>query len=81
MLLKRTDWFWKSGLIAISFILMLSISGCTDTLSGEEKNSDFQFGLDDNSYREYVYKTVQKDSRPYLQQILMSIDASKFFVI
>ncbi len=36
MLLKRTDWFWKSGLIAISFILMLSISGCSDTLSGEE---------------------------------------------
>ena len=44
MLLKRTDWFWKSGLIAISFILMLSISGCTDTLSGEEKIVIFSMG-------------------------------------
>ena len=31
MLLKKTAWFWKSGLAVISFILMLSISGCSDT--------------------------------------------------
>ncbi|MBQ0043086.1 MAG: hypothetical protein KBS85_07225 [Lachnospiraceae bacterium] len=31
MLLKRTTWFWKVGLMAISFMLMLSVSGCSDT--------------------------------------------------
>ena len=32
MLLKKTVWFWKSGLMAISFMLMLNVSGCSDTL-------------------------------------------------
>lgn len=31
MLLKRTTRFWKVGLMAISFMLMLSVSGCSDT--------------------------------------------------
>ena len=30
MLLRKTTWFWKSGLAAISFVLILSISGCSD---------------------------------------------------
>ena len=30
MLLRKTSWFWKSGLAAISFVLILSISGCGD---------------------------------------------------
>lgn len=30
MLLRKTSWFWKSGLVAISFVLILSISGCSD---------------------------------------------------
>lgn len=30
MLLRKTTWFWKSGLAAVSFVLMLSISGCSD---------------------------------------------------
>ncbi|MBP3457951.1 MAG: hypothetical protein J6K58_01955 [Lachnospiraceae bacterium] len=30
MLLRKTTWFWKSGLAAISFARMLSISGCND---------------------------------------------------
>lgn len=30
MLLKKTAWFWKSGLAAISIMLMLSVSGCSD---------------------------------------------------
>ena len=30
MLLKKTDWFRKSGLTAISFMLTVSISGCSD---------------------------------------------------
>ena len=31
MLLKKTAWFWKSGLAAISFMLIVSVSGCSDT--------------------------------------------------
>lgn len=30
MLLRKTTWFWKSGLAAINFVLILSISGCSD---------------------------------------------------
>lgn len=30
MLLRKTSWFWKNGLAAISFVLILSISGCSD---------------------------------------------------
>ena len=35
MLLEKTAWFWKNGLRVISFMLILCISGCSDTLSGE----------------------------------------------
>ena len=31
MLLKKTAWFWKSGLAAISFMVIVSVSGCSDT--------------------------------------------------
>ena len=31
MLLKKTAWFWKSGLAAISFMLIVSVSRCSDT--------------------------------------------------
>lgn len=31
MLLKKTAWFWKSGFMAIRFILVLSVSGCSNT--------------------------------------------------
>lgn len=30
MLLKKTAWFWRSGFIAISIILMLSVTGCSN---------------------------------------------------
>lgn len=40
MLLRKTVWFWKSGLTAISFELMHSISGCSDTLPEEAKVSE-----------------------------------------
>ena len=36
MLLRKTAWFWKSGLAAISFVPMLSISGCSDVPPGED---------------------------------------------
>ena len=35
MLLKKTAWFWKSGLAAISFMLIVSVSGCSDTTQEE----------------------------------------------
>ena len=31
MLLKKTAWFWKSGLATISFMVIVSVSGCSDT--------------------------------------------------
>ena len=40
MLLGKTSWFWKSGLVAISFVLILSISGCSDALPEENTVSE-----------------------------------------
>ena len=40
MLLRKTTWFWKSGLAAISFVLMLSVSGCSDAPSEEDTVSE-----------------------------------------
>ena len=36
MLLRKTICFWKNGLAAISFVLILSISGCSDALLEED---------------------------------------------
>ena len=36
MLWKKTEWFWKSGLVVISLALTLSVSGCRDTLPEEK---------------------------------------------
>lgn len=30
MLLKKTAWFWKTGLMIISLILISFVSGCSD---------------------------------------------------
>ena len=40
MLLRKTSWFWKSGLAAISFVLILSISGCGDAPPEENTVSE-----------------------------------------
>ena len=40
MLLRKTAWFWKSGLAVISFVLMFSISGCSDTPPEEDTVSE-----------------------------------------
>lgn len=40
MLLRKTTWFWKSGLAAISFVLMLSVSGCSDAPTEEDTVSE-----------------------------------------
>ena len=58
-------------IIAI-IILALVINGLKSS-EPEEEN----YGLDDNQYREYVYKSVPKDFKPYLQQILNAVDEIK----
>ena len=40
MLLRKTSWFWKSGLAAISFVLIFSISGCSDAPPEENTVSE-----------------------------------------
>lgn len=40
MLLKKTDWFWKSGFIAINTILLLNISGCSDVTQMETQTME-----------------------------------------
>ena len=40
MLLRKTSWFWTSGLAAISFVLILSISGCSDAPTEENTVSE-----------------------------------------
>lgn len=61
------------GILIVGIIVVFVVLICL-FLKNKQKNSEYQYGLDDNGYREYVYKTVQKDFRPYLQQILESID-------
>ena len=40
MLLRNTAWSWKSGLAVISFVLMLSVSGCSDASPEEDTVSE-----------------------------------------
>ncbi len=40
MLLRKTAWSWKSGLAVISFVLMLSVSGCSDASPEEDTVSE-----------------------------------------
>ena len=40
MLLRKTAWSWKSGLAVISFLLMLSVSGCSDASPEEDTVSE-----------------------------------------
>ena len=40
MLLRKTAWYWKSGLAVISFVLMLSVSGCSDASPEEDTVSE-----------------------------------------
>ena len=40
MLLRKTAWSWKSGLAVISFVLMLSVSGCSDAPPEEDAVSE-----------------------------------------
>ena len=47
MLLRKTAWFWKSGLAAISFVLILSISRCSDAPSEENTVSETVIDVQD----------------------------------
>ena len=47
MLLRKTTWFWKSGLAAISFVLILSISGCSDASPEENTVSETVIDVQD----------------------------------
>ena len=40
MLIRKTAWSWKSGLAVISFVLMLSVSGCSDAPPEEDTVSE-----------------------------------------
>ncbi len=52
MLLRKTVWFWKSGLAVISFVLMFSISGCSDTPPEEDTVSETVIDVQDVSEEE-----------------------------
>lgn len=57
--------------IVIALIVLIALCLIKKSLSKED---EVIYGLDDNGYREYVYRSVQTDFRPYLQQILNDID-------
>lgn len=46
MLLRKTTWFWKSGLAAISFVLIPGISGCSDVPPEENTASETVIDFD-----------------------------------
>lgn len=57
--------------IVIVLIVLIGLCLIKKSLSKED---EIIYGLDDNGYREYVYRVVQTDFRPHLQQILNDID-------
>lgn len=65
-------WVFIGIVVVVIIIIVLFVIGSRNSDS-EEGN----YGLDDNQYREYVYHSVPKDFKPYLQQILNSIDEIK----
>ena len=52
MLLRKTAWSWKSGLAVISFVLMLSVSGCSDAPPEEDTVSETVIDVQDVSEEE-----------------------------
>lgn len=59
----------------IFILLIIVIIGLTILFfCHKEKVEDIGYGLDDNRYRRYVYRSVHNDFKPYLQQILDAID-------
>lgn len=62
---------WVIVGIAVVCIIVIGFFIYFSKGSNEEEGN---FGLDDKQYREYVYRSVQKDFKPYLQQVLDGID-------
>lgn len=60
---------WIFILLIIVIIGLIILFSCH-----KEKDEDIGYGLDDNRYRQYVYRSVHNDFKPYLQQILDAID-------
>lgn len=60
-------------MIVLVVIVILSVIYILGRNIDDGNNNDY--GIDDSGYREYVYKAVQRDFKPYLQQILQDIDA------
>lgn len=60
MLLRKTTWFWKSGLAAINFVLILSISGCSD--APPEENTVSETVID--------VQAIQKESEEDANEII-----------
>lgn len=56
-------------IIIISFLLWYIISR-----SKESNEINSVYDIDDDNYREYIHQSVQKEFKPYLQQILNNID-------
>ena len=51
-MLRKTAWLWKSGLAVISFVLIFSISGCSDTPPEEDTVSETVVDVQDVSEEE-----------------------------
>ena len=60
MLLRKTVWFWKSGLAAISFVLMLSVSGCSDAPTEEDTVSETVINI----------QAIQEESQENAEEII-----------
>ena len=60
MLLRKTAWSWKSGLAVISFLLMLSVSGCSDAPPEEDTVSETVIDIQD----------IPEDSKENAEEII-----------
>lgn len=55
------------GIVVVCIIVI----GFFIYFSKDSNEEEGNFGLDDKQYREYVYRSVQKDFKPFLQQVWM----------
>lgn len=83
MLWKKTGWFWKSGFAAISFVLALSVAGCSDALPEETGTSEketpvYPEDIEDDSDELAgicldLYKKAEKENKEYDLEIIRTI--------
>jgi len=65
-------WVFIGIAVVVIIIIILYVIG-----SRSNESEGGNYGLDDSQYREYVYRSVPKDFKPYLQQILNDIEEIK----